>query len=152
MYLNEMQMESTWQMNECLYSLNSFFYFLVCFFCQIVGHRFFFRLVLNSTGQVKQLLTHLCWRSLPALKRKKEKRNMVVPLCCGYYKAVKYDSERSLKEEKRWERQTKREMEWAKDMLSFVLLARWQHLMNGLLWRNRVSSRGTPDPSELHSN
>lgn len=58
---------------------------------------------------------------------------MVFSLCCGYYKEVKYDSEKSLKEEKRQERQTKREMESTKDMLCFVLLARWQHLMNGRL-------------------
>lgn len=55
---------------------------------------------------------------------------MVVPLCCGYFKKLNTTVKR-LKEEKRQEGQTKREMESAKDMLSFVLLAFWQHLMNG---------------------
>lgn len=58
---------------------------------------------------------------------------MVVPLCGGYFKVVKYNCDGSLKEEKRLERQTKRETEPAKDMPSFVLLARWQLLMNGRL-------------------
>ncbi len=46
---------------------------------------------------------------------------MVVSLCCDNFKEVKYDCEKSLKEEKRQKRRTKREMESAKDMLSFVL-------------------------------
>lgn len=58
---------------------------------------------------------------------------MGVSLCCDYCKEVKYDCEKSLTEEKRQERQTKRDMEPAKDMLSFVLLTCWQHLMNGRL-------------------
>lgn len=77
---------------------------------------------------------------------------MIVPLCCDHFKEVKYDCEKSVKEEKRQERRTKREMEPAKDMLPFVLLACWQHLMNGRLWRNRVSSQGTPDLSQLRGN
>lgn len=55
---------------------------------------------------------------------------MVVSLCCDFLKEVKYDCEKSLKEEKRQERQTKRETELEKDMLPFVLLACWQHLTN----------------------
>lgn len=48
----------------------------------------------------------LCQQSLLAIQKKK--RNIVVSLCCDHFKEVKYDSEWSLKEEKRKERQTKK--------------------------------------------
>lgn len=63
----------------------------------------------------------------------RKRRHMVISLCCDHLKEVKYDCEKSLKEEKRQERRTKKEMEPAKDMLSFELWACWQHLMNGRL-------------------
>lgn len=73
--------------------------------------------------KVKELVTHFCQQSL-------KRRNTAVSLCCDYIGGVKYDCEKSLKEEKRQERQTKGETEPVKDMLSFVLMACWRHLMN----------------------
>lgn len=82
----------------------------------------------KEIGKIKELLIP---QSLLAIPEKK--RNMVISLCCDHLKEVKYDCEKSLKEEKRQERRTKKEMEPAKDMLSFELWACWQHLMNGRL-------------------
>lgn len=74
-------------------------------------------------GRVKEFF--LRQQSLLAIQNKKYGRSFVLKKLNTTVK--------SLKEEKRQERQTKREMESAKDMLSFVLLACWQHLMNGRL-------------------
>lgn len=63
--------------------------------------------------------------------RKKEIRSFL--LCCGHFLKKLNTTVKSRKEEKSQGRQTKMEMESGKNMLSFVLLACWQHLMNGRL-------------------
>lgn len=83
----------------------------------------------NYIGKVKESVVLLRQQSLLAIQGKKYGRPFVlVAILKKLNTTVK-----SLKEQKRQERQTKWEMDSAKDMLSFVALACWQRLMNGRL-------------------
>lgn len=51
-----------------------------------------------------------------------------------------------------FERNREKEQDLAVDVLSFVCLACWQHLINGLFWRNPFTLHSATDPSLLRSN
>lgn len=129
MFLNEVQMESTCQLNENSYS----FFSLLSRFAHLT----------NSAAQY-------LWT---ASKSKKERFSSAngfdPPFIHRDHFRVKKGCEESLKEEKSTNKKGKRSQ---RRIFRPLYLRLCQYLMNGRLWRSGVSSQRTPDLSQLHSN